>query len=103
VDNLITVPDHPILIPFRGKQIHANYASHGFLQGLPQGALALATETAGDQPALDRPTFAEYTLGKGRVIAACQCFHNRDNSKRGVLMPTLLSYAAEREWYSAKK
>jgi RNA polymerase sigma factor (sigma-70 family) len=102
-DNLITVPDHPILVPFQGKQIHASYASHGYLQGLPEGALTLATETTGSQPALDRPTFAEYALGKGHVIAACQCFHDRDNSKRGILMPTLVSYAAEREWYSAKK
>ena len=103
LDNLITVPDHPILVPFAGKQIHANYASHGYLQGLPQGALTLATETAGDQPALDRPTFAEYPLGKGRVIAACQCFHDRDKSGRGILMPSLVSYAAEKEWYTAKK
>jgi hypothetical protein len=102
-DNLITLPDHPILVPFQGKQIHASYASHGYLQGLPEGALTLATETTGSQPALDRPTFAEYALGKGHVIAACQCFHDRDNSKRGILMPTLVSYAAEREWYSAKK
>ena len=103
LDNLITVPDHPILTPFAGKQIHANYASHGYLQGLPKGALTLATETAGDQPALDRPTFAEYSVGKGRVIAACQCFHDRDRSGRGILMPSLLSYAAEKEWYAAKK
>src|SRR5262249_11722979 len=30
-DNVITVPDHPILSPLAGKPIHANYASHGYL------------------------------------------------------------------------
>jgi len=103
VDNLITVPEHPILASFSGKRIHANFASHGYLEGLPQGALTLATEMSGEQAALDRPTFAEYSYAKGRVIAACQCFHDRDKSRRGILMPSLLSYAAERDWYSVKK
>lgn len=103
LDNLIVVSDHPILSPFAGKVIHANYASHGYLENLPKGALTLVTEAAGEEPALDRPTFVEYAHGKGRVIAACQCFHDRDKSKRGPLMPTLVSYAADKEWYAPKK
>jgi hypothetical protein len=104
LDNLIIVADHPVLAPLAGKkQIHANYASHGYLEGVPKEAIMLMTETAGEQPALDRPTFVEYRYGKGRVLAACQCFHDRDKSGRGPLMPALLSYAAERDWYGAKK
>lgn len=102
-DNLITVPDHPAVAPFPGKQIHANYASHSYLQGFPTNALILVTEADGDQPAFDRPTYIEYPHGKGRVLAACQCFHDRDKSHRGVLMPAVLTYAAEKEWYTPTK
>jgi RNA polymerase sigma factor (sigma-70 family) len=103
LDNQIMLPDHPVLQPFSEKKIHANYASHGYLEAVPPGALILVTEIAGGQPASDRPTFVEYRHGKGRVLAACQCFHDRDKSGRGVLMPTLISYAAEKEWYLPKK
>ncbi len=98
LDNVITLPDHPILTPLAGRPIHANYASHGYLEGVPIDAIVLVTEM--EQP---RPTFIEYACGKGRVIAACQCFHDQDGSGRGPLMPTVISYAAEREWFSPKK
>lgn len=103
LDNLIALPNHPILAPYAGKKIHANYASHGFLENLPVGTMVLVTEMMDDQPAPDRPTFVEYSYGKGRVLAACQCFHDRDKSRRGILMPSLLSYAAEKEWYKPAK
>ena len=102
-DNAILLADHPILAPMGGKPIHANYASHGYLKNVPSGALTLATEMAGDESLTDKPTFVEYSYGKGRVIAACQCFHDRDGSGRGRLMETLLTYAAEREWFSKPK
>jgi hypothetical protein len=103
LDNLILVADHPVLAQFSGKQIHANFASHGYLEGVPAGALVLVTEMVEEKAALDRPTFIEYSHGKGRVLAACQCFHDRDKSGRGVLMPSLVSYAAEKEWYKPTK
>jgi hypothetical protein len=102
-DNIITVPDHPILLPLAGKPIHANYASHGYLKNVPKGALILVTEGADDQPIMDKPTFLEYACGKGRVIAACQCFHDQDGSGRGPLMEGTINYAAERQWFVPKK
>ena len=102
-DNLITVPDHPALASFSGKKIHANFASHCYLQGFPTNALILVVEIEGDQPAFDRPTYIEYPHGKGRVLAACQCFHDRDASHRGVLMPAVLTYAADKQWYTPAK
>ena len=102
-DNMITLADHPILAPLAGKPIHANYASHGYLKDVPPSALVLVTEMAGEEAATDRPTFVEYGYGKGRVIAACQCFHDQDGSGRGRLMETVLSYAAEKEWFSPGK
>jgi hypothetical protein len=103
IDNALTLADHPILAPLAGKPIHANYASHGYLKNVPKDALILATEMEGEQPAMDKPTFVEYAYGKGRVIAACQCFHDQDRSGRGPLMETVVSYAAEKEWFSPKK
>jgi hypothetical protein len=50
-----------------------------------------------------QPEASEYACGSGRVIAACQCFHDQDGSGRGPLMPTMMSYAAERELFSPKK
>ena len=102
-DNAVTLPDHPILNPLGGKPIHATYASHGYLQGVPKGALILATEMADGQPSVDKPTFVEYAHGAGRVIAACQCFHDQDGSGRGILMETAINYALEKQWYSPKK
>ena len=101
--NTILVPDHPILTPFAGRPIKANAASHGFLDGVPKDALVLVTETTDGQADTNKPTFIEYKHGAGRVIAACQCFHDQDNSGRGPLMETLLDYASERKWYSPKK
>jgi hypothetical protein len=101
--NAITMPDHPIVEPLAGRPIHASYASHGYLVDVPKGALVLMTEMNGEQPVLEKPTFVEYVHGKGRVIAACQCFHDQDGSQRGPLMATALSYAAERDWFSPKK
>jgi hypothetical protein len=102
-DNVIVVADHPILNPLGGKVIHANYASHGYLEGVPKDALVLAAEMIDGQAALDRPTFVEYRYGAGRVIAACQCFHDQDGSGRGILMETVINYAAEKKWFVAKK
>jgi hypothetical protein len=102
-DNALNLPDHPILSPLGGKPIHANYASHGYLAGVPTNALVLATELVDGQPAMDRPTFIEYPYGAGRVIAACQCFHDQDGSGRGILMETVINYAAEKNWFTPKK
>jgi hypothetical protein len=103
-DNLITLPNHPILAPLAGKpRITANLASHGYLMGVPSGALVLAAEMARSQIAADmtRPTFVEYSYGKGHVIAAAQCFHDQDDSGRGPLMATVLKYAAAGQWFSS--
>lgn len=102
-DNVVLVPDHPILNPLGGKTIHANYASHGYLEGVPKDALILAAEMVDGQVALDKPTFVEYRYGAGRVIAACQCFHDQDGSGRGILMETVINYAAEKKWFVARK
>ena len=102
-DNIVLVPDHPILNPLGGKTIHANYASHGYLEGVPKEALVLAVEMVDGQAAMDRPTFVEYRYGAGRVIAACQCFHDQDGSGRGILMESTLNYAAEKKWFVARK
>jgi hypothetical protein len=102
-NNVVLTPDHPILNPFAGKVIRANYASHGYLEGVPKNALIMATELVDGKPVMERPTFIEYPYGAGRVIAACQCFHDRDGSGRGILMETTLNYAAEKKWYTPKK
>ena len=103
-DNLITLPDHPIFAPLAGKpRITANLASHGYLMDVPAGALILVAEMDPGHVTADmsKPTFVEYTYGKGRILAAAQCFHDQDNSGRGPLMPTLLKYAAARQWVTA--
>jgi len=102
-DNALALPKHPILDPLGGQPIHATFASHGYMANVPTNALVLATEMADGKPLSDRPTFIEYPYGKGRVIAACQCFHDRDNSGRGILMETTIAYAAEKKWYTPKK
>ena len=102
-DNALALPTHPILNPLSGKPIHANYASHGYLEAVPKDALVLATEMDASQPLPDKPTFVEYSHGAGRVIAACQCFHDQDGSGRGILMETTISYAAEKQWFSPQK
>jgi hypothetical protein len=102
-DNALALPTHPILNPLSGKPIHANYASHGYLEAVPRDALVLATEMDAAQPLPDKPTFVEYSHGAGRVIAACQCFHDQDGSGRGILMETTISYAAEKQWFSPSK
>jgi len=102
-DNALTLPKHPILEPLQGAPIHASYASHGWLDNAPTNALVLATEMTDGKPLNDRPTFIEYPFGKGRVIAACQCFHDRDGSGRGILMETAIAYAAGRKWYAPVK
>ena len=103
LDNTILLPDHPAVEPFGGRPIRANSSSHGYLEGVPADALVLAAETVDGQADATKPTFVEYSYGAGRVIAACQCFHDQDRSGRGVLMPPLLTYAAEKKWYVAKK
>jgi beta-lactamase regulating signal transducer with metallopeptidase domain len=104
LDNLITVTDHPIFAPLAGKpRVTANLASHGYIADAPAGALILMAEMLSGQMAADmsKPTFVEYSYGKGRVLAAAQCFHDQDGSGRGPLMPTLLKYAAARQWIAA--
>jgi hypothetical protein len=64
--------------------------------------LVLASESTGGQADPTKPTFVEYQYGAGRVIAACQCFHDRDNSGRGPLMDTVINYATEKKWYAGK-
>jgi hypothetical protein len=85
------------------RKIHASYASHGYLSGVPKDALVLIAETVDEQADPTKPTFIEYTDGAGRVLAACQCFHDRDNSKRGPMMETLMSYAIDKHWFAPKK
>jgi hypothetical protein len=100
--NLLTYPEHPILTPLGGRPIRASYASHCYLNNVPKDALILATE-GDDESNTNKATFIEYASGAGRVIAACQCFHDRDRSGRGPLMQTVLSYATEKKWFTPKK
>lgn len=102
-DNAIVAKDHPLVEPLAGQPIHATYASHGFLENVPSDALVIATEMEAGMPQLKKPTYIEYKHGKGRVIAACQCFHDQDGSGRGILMETAVTYVADRQWYSQKK
>jgi hypothetical protein len=106
VDNIVTIPNHPIVEPLRhlrsAPKITANCcASHGYLVDVPDDASVLAAEMAtnGVSPDLAKPTFIEYAYGKGRVIGAAQCFHDQDGSGRGPLMETVLKYVNERVWY----
>ena len=103
LENTILLPDHPILTPFAGLSIRANYASHGYLDGVPKDALVLVAETIDGKADLTKPTFVEYAYGAGRVIAACQCFHDQDRSGRGPLMDTLIDYAMEKKWFARKE
>ena len=99
LENTIVAANHPVFAPFGNERvIRANLASHGYLSGVPSGALVLAVESKGAETFKNRPTFVEYTHGKGRVIAACQCFHDQDNSGRGPWMATLLDYVAAKSW-----
>ncbi len=99
VENAILEPDHPIFLPLSGKRlIRAYYASHGYLRNVPSDALLLAVEANGKDTFTDRPTFIEYSYGKGRVIAASQCFHDKDRSGRGPLMESVISYALTKSW-----
>jgi hypothetical protein len=103
--NLILTPRHPALAPFAPKaKIEADLASHGYLSKVPANALVLAAVTKDSDGTADsaKPTYVEYAHGKGRVIAACQCFHDQDGSGRGPLMPAVLSYAMAGQWYSSK-
>lgn len=102
VENSIVLPGHPVVEPLGGRKIRANFASHGYLSNVPKDAMILVVETVEGKADTGKPTFAEYTYGAGRVLAACQCFHDRDGSGRGPLMETLLDYAAERQWFSQK-
>jgi hypothetical protein len=102
VDNLLAIPEHPVLLPLGGKPIHAHFASHGYLTGVPKNAMILATEMDKHGLPVNHPTFVEYSYGSGRVIAACQCFHDRDGSGRGPLMATAIEYAAVKRWFLPK-
>lgn len=99
VKNSILESDHPIFYPLSGKRtIHARYVSNGYLRDVPDEAVVLAIEAEGMDTFIDRPTFIEYTYGNGRVIAASQCFHDRDGSGRGPLMESVISYALNKLW-----
>jgi hypothetical protein len=101
-DNLVLLPQHPAVLPFAQKpRISANLASHGYLAKVPAGALVIAAVVTGGAAAADasKPTYVEYAHGKGRIIAACQCFHDQDESGRGPLMPAALTYAMAGKWY----
>jgi hypothetical protein len=100
-DNLLLLPRHPAVAPFSPRtRITANLASHGYLKNVPSSALVLATVMNQDGTAdKAKPTYIEYAHGKGRIIAACQCFHDRDGSERGPLMPAVLKYASTAKWY----
>lgn len=102
-ENSIILTNHPLVDPLGGQPIHASYASHGYLEGTPSDALVLATEMESGKPLMNKPTYVEYTHGKGRVIAACQCFHDQDGSGRGILMETAIVYTADRQWFAPKK
>jgi beta-lactamase regulating signal transducer with metallopeptidase domain len=101
--NIITQPNHPAVAPFAGRpEISATLASHGYLDKVPGNAVVIAAELVSDQLADDlrKPTYVEYAFGAGRVIAACQCFHDQDGSHRGPLMPAVVKYAMAREWFA---
>jgi hypothetical protein len=103
--NLIVMPRHPALAPFANQpRITANLASHGYLSRVPANALVLMTVMKDGDGTADttKPTYVEYAHGKGRIIAACQCFHDQDESGRGPLMPAVLTYAMGGKWFSAK-
>lgn len=103
-DNLIVLRGHPALAPLAQKpRITANLASHGYLDRVPSSALVLMTVMKeGGAADTTKPTYVEYVHGKGRIIAACQCFHDQDESGRGPLMPAALTYAMAGKWYSPK-
>ncbi len=97
LENAIVATDHPIFLPLSGqRRIWARHASSGYFQNVPDDADILAIETNGTDALPDRPTFIEYPYGKGRVIAAFQCFHDRDGSGRGPMMESVISYALTR-------
>lgn len=94
-----TLPSDTLILPLLGKRlIQAHWASSGYLRNVPSDALILAVESNGEETIVDRPTFIEYSHGKGRVIAACQCFHDGDDSGRGPLMESVISYALAKSW-----
>ena len=104
-DNLILLPRHPAVAPLAQKpRITANLASHGYLVRVPANALVLVAVTKDGDAAADtgKPTYVEYSQGKGRIIAACQCFHDQGDSGRGPLMPAVLTYAMAGKWFSPK-
>jgi len=88
VRNHVLAPTHPLLAgvpdPFTGT-----FASHGFLVGLPAGALALARDTEGGV------TLAEYALGAGRVLVGTQPFEYglATGQPAGTILRNLLPYA----------
>lgn len=99
LENEILASDHPIFLPFSGKsRFWARYSSSGYLEDVPGDARILVVETNGEDPLPDRPTFIEYAYGKGRVIAALQCFHDQDGSGRGPMMESVISYALSKAW-----
>ena len=102
-ENTILIPMHPVVTPMGNRVIRASFASHGYLAGVPKEAMVLIAESTDGKADNTKPTFVEYAHGKGRVLAACQCFHDRDNSGRGPMMETLVSYAAEKHWFVPPK
>ncbi len=94
IENHIIDSSHPILLPFTGvNSFEARYASMSYFKDVPDNAIILTIESEAGTLFKDRPTFIEYVYGEGRVIAASQCFHDRDGSGRGPLMESVVSYA----------
>nr|MBX2816459.1 hypothetical protein [Saprospiraceae bacterium] len=94
IENEIIEPGHPIFRPLAGARFfEARYASMSYFQNVPSGAIALAVESEAGNSIEGRPTFLEYTHGRGKVFAASQCFHDRDGSGRGPLKESVISYA----------
>ena len=93
-ENAILDAKHPIFFPISGRRIiRARYASSVYLENVPNNVHVLAVEAEGTDKFQDRPTIIEYSFGKGLVIAANQCFHDRDGSGRGPMMESVISYA----------
>ena len=100
-ENVILMTAHPAVAPLARKPIiTANLASHGYLAKVSGNALIIATVADGSTPNNSKPTYIEYAHGKGRVVAACQCFHDQDESGRGPSMPAVLTYTMRGKWYA---
>jgi hypothetical protein len=72
--NVVVNSNHPIATaelsdrtPLVGADLYSNYCSHGWFSAVPGGADIILRESAAEG---GQPTFVEYALGAGRVIAS---------------------------------